>query len=111
MTPTLTASCAPAPVVRPVTRKIAAAVILLANWLMSFLRCGSQPASACLEPWNDLARDRLNLIHLVFVGNEDQLLRTDRQMRLELLDAFVDRSHNGAVLGRIAPGREVPFLG
>src|SRR5262249_38714518 len=64
-----------------------------------------------LQPRNDLARDELDLLRLVLVWDEDDFLRSDRLMRLELLDAFVDRSHDGAVLGRLAPGREIPLLG
>src|SRR5215813_324701 len=63
-----------------------------------------------LEPGDDLARDGLDLLRLVSVGNEDDLLRSDRQVRLELLDAIIDRSHDGAILGRLAPSGEIPFL-
>src|SRR6516164_977225 len=63
-----------------------------------------------LEPGDDLARDGLDLLRLVSIGNEDDLLRSDRQVRLELLDAIIDRSHDGAILGRFAPSREIPFL-
>src|SRR6516164_9089204 len=63
-----------------------------------------------LEPGNDLARDGLDLLHLVSVGNEDDLLRSDRQVGLELLDALLGRSHDGAILGRFAPSGKIPFL-
>src|SRR5262249_57105595 len=63
-----------------------------------------------LQPRNDLARDELDLLRLVFVRDEDDFLRSNRLMRLELLDAFVDRSHDGAVLGRLAPRRKIPLL-
>src|SRR5215471_14354362 len=63
-----------------------------------------------LEPGDDLARDGLDLLGLVSIGNEDDLLRSDRQVRLELLDAIIDRPHDGAILGRFAPSGEIPFL-
>src|SRR5262249_16316787 len=63
-----------------------------------------------LEPGDDLARDGLDLLCLVSIWNEDDLLRSDRQVRLELLDAIIDRPHDGAVLGRFAPSGEIPFL-
>src|ERR671937_266146 len=69
------------------------------------------PASFRLEARDDLARNRLDLLSLVFVGNEDDFLRSDRHVRFELLDAFVDRSHDGALLGRFTPGGKVPLLG
>src|SRR5262245_61854483 len=69
-----------------------------------------QPNSLRLEARDDLAGNGLDLLHLVLVRNEDELLRPDREVRLELFDAFVDRSHDGAVLGRLAPSREGPFL-
>src|SRR6185312_9699021 len=59
-----------------------------------------------LQPRNDLAGDDLDLLVLVLVGDEDKLLRPHCEVRLELLDALVDRSHDGAVLGRLAPGGE-----
>src|SRR5262249_50947610 len=68
-------------------------------------------ASFRLQPGNDLAGNELDLLRLVFVGNEDDLLRSHGYVRLELLDAFVDGSHDGAVLCRVAPSREIPFLG
>ena len=68
-------------------------------------------ARSGLESRNDVARDDLDLLRLIAVGNEDELLGSDRDMRFELLDAFVDRAHDRALLGRFAPGREVPFLG
>src|SRR5262245_65764700 len=64
-----------------------------------------------LEPGNDLARDGLDLLRLVSVGNEDDLLRSDRYVRLELLDALLDRPHDGAILGRFAPSGKIPLLG
>src|SRR5262249_59287927 len=63
-----------------------------------------------LEPGDDLARDGLDLLGLVSIGNEDDLLRSDRQVRLELLDAIIDRPHDGAILARFAPSGEIPFL-
>src|SRR3974390_3492780 len=65
---------------------------------------------ACFEPGNDLARNGLDLLHLISVRNENKLLRSYREVRLELLDAFVNRSHDGAVLCRFAPGREIPLF-
>src|SRR5262249_4355464 len=73
------------------------------------IMCRALP-SLRLEPRNDLARDGLDLLRLVFVRNEDDLLRSDRQVRLELLDALLDRSHDGAILARFAPSGEIPFL-
>src|SRR5262245_3749253 len=63
-----------------------------------------------LEPGDDLARDGLDLLGLVSIGNEDDLLCSDRQVGLELLDAIIDRSHDGAILGRFAPSGKIPFL-
>src|SRR5207247_5010848 len=57
------------------------------------------------------ARDYVDLVPFIFVGDEDGLLRSPRHVRLELLDAFVGRPHDGAVLRRFAPRREIPFLG
>src|SRR5262249_17840374 len=71
----------------------------------------SQAKSLRLEAGNDLARDEPDLLHLILVGHEDDLLRSDRHVRLELLDALIDRPHDGAVLRRLAPGRKIPFLG
>src|SRR5262245_52808151 len=73
------------------------------------IMCRTLP-SLRLEPRNDLARDGLDLLRLVFVRNEDDLLRSDRHVRLELLDALLDRSHYGAILVRFAPRGEIPFL-
>src|SRR5438105_1438317 len=72
--------------------------------------CVARSCSLRLEPGNDLARDGLDLLRLVSVRNEDDLLRSDRQVRLELLDAIIDRSHDGAILGRFAPSGKIPFL-
>src|SRR5262245_66056731 len=74
------------------------------------IMCRALP-SLRLEPRNDLARDGLDLLRLVFVRNEDDLLRSDRHVRLELLHALLDRPHDGAILGRLAPSGKVPFLG
>src|SRR2546430_11815766 len=89
------------------------------------LRCITSPGSRCarpgfvlhrvrdtsalsgLEPRDDLARNGLDLLHLVLVRNEDDLLRANRKVRLELLDALVDRPHDGAVFGRLAPGGKI----
>src|SRR5262249_49344941 len=38
----------------------------------------SQANSLRLEAGNDLARDELDLLHLILVGHEDDLLRSDR---------------------------------
>src|SRR5499427_2347566 len=79
-------------------------------WFFAPSSCAAQRSSLRLEPGNDLARDDLDLLHLVFVGNEDDLLRSDRQVRLELLDTLLGRSHDGAILGRFAPSGKIPFL-
>src|SRR6185312_3563488 len=63
-----------------------------------------------LQSWDDFLCDRLDLIHSVFVGHEDDLLDADGDVRLELLDAFADRAHDRAVARAIAVLGEVPFL-
>src|SRR5262249_37085945 len=63
-----------------------------------------------LQARNDLARDNLDLIASVLIRHEDDLLDTDREMLLELGNAFVDRAHDRAFPRAIALGREVPFL-
>src|SRR6266571_8307754 len=62
-----------------------------------------------LQPWDDVARERLDLLLLVFVGNEDDAVDAGREVRLELLDALLRRAHDGAVHGRFRPRRVVPF--
>src|SRR4029453_17842121 len=60
------------------------------------------PASFRLEARDDLTRNKFDLLRLVFVGNEDDFLCSDRHVRLELLDAFVARTTDGVVLVRFA---------
>src|SRR5215831_7900756 len=81
------------------------------GWFFASSSCAARSCSLRLEPGNDLARDGLDLLRLVSVGNEDDLLRSDRYVRLELLDALLDRPHDGAILGRFAPSGKIPFLG
>src|SRR5260370_34471009 len=80
------------------------------GWSFAPSSCIARPYSLRLEPGNDLACDGLDLLRLVSVRNEDDLLRADRQERLELLDALIYRSHDGAILGRFAPRGKIPFL-
>src|SRR6516165_6902159 len=80
------------------------------GWFFASSSCVARSYSLRLEPGNDLARDGLDLLRLVSIGNEDDLLRSDRQVRLELLDAIIDRSHDGAILGRLAPSGEIHSL-
>src|SRR5262249_42201938 len=53
------------------------------DWFFAPSSCAARRSSLCLEPGNDLARNGLDLLRLVFVRNEDDLLRSDRQVRLE----------------------------
>src|SRR6201997_4967137 len=80
------------------------------GWSFAPSSCIARSYSLRLEPGNDLACDGLDLLRLVSVRNEDDLLRSHRQVRLELLDALIDRSHDGAILGRFAPSGKIPFL-
>src|SRR3984893_14104698 len=80
------------------------------GWSFAPSSCIARSYSLRLEPGNDLACDGLDLLRLVFIGNEDDLLRSDHEVRLELLDALIDRSHDGAILGRFAPSGKIPFL-
>src|SRR5579885_8735 len=49
-----------------------------------------------LEPRDDFAWDRLDLVHLVLVRNEDDFLHADGEVRFQLLDALIDRAHDCA---------------
>ena len=54
---------------------------------------------ACAKPRDDLARNGFDLRHVVFVRNEDQLLRSDRDVRLERRDRRLP-ARTTEVLGR-----------
>src|SRR5665811_226764 len=71
---------------------------------------GSLPNFLAFQPRNNLARDDLDLLHLVPVRHKDQLLHADCDVFPQLFDAFIDRAEDRAVLCRIAPRCKIPLL-
>src|SRR5271156_6413593 len=87
------------------------------NWLSppNRGRCSSRRARVLAAPLGAQPRDYfggddLDLVGLVAVGDQDQLLHADGELGTQLGDAFVDGADDRRTLGRLAPGRIIPFL-
>src|SRR5439155_24549070 len=70
-------------------------------------RRGRPSRSAKLR--QDLARDQLDLLGLVPVGDEDDPVDAGPDLGAELLDALVGAAAHGVLDRRLAPGRHVPL--